>query len=865
MEIRRPKIEDYATIEAYVGPEEIPVYAFGYTYIYGLSPDLQPGAKMQDGNINPVVKFVSKKSWKIEHNLCGANPAREPKTMWNDDQPLLPIHLIDGDPETAWSSRGTGAPDKQPEWIRIDLPAESIVSSVALICSDVGPLKHYGLRTDGFGEGLPPGKALPKELTVKLSRDSRQWDTVYDNKDFSGPDSGASIIEFEPQPAKQIWIIANNFPYVQGWGYAISIGEVQVLDPEGNNLALVSRGAGVQVSSTHYGYGMNRLTQDMLWPIQYDLGFKWTRVGYDMGLCLWMYVEREKGKLQIDPKADAALAEAYSNGMNVILCLDKGNWLYHDPPRKVDWKKARVHELMETYYDRPDWPTASPELLEGYLRYVDYMVRHFKGRVAYYEICNEWAISLGPENYEKLVKATIPVIKKADPDARIMLGSPSGYAINRAILACLGGEPQITGLCNGKFAMHTRKMAVAEKVKEKDFEASVDIDYGADAGIILRFKDAKNYLEAKYDAVFTGSILIQEVIDDKAADPLGTIRCDGIGETVRLSARVDGADVTFTASDGKKVFTVAASCKDVGCMAFPGIGLGVTQDYSPLQMFDDFKVCSLDGRVIYEDGFDGPNGPIPDWSVYGPGWDVPISEPLTREEVSQLDAIGFHPFYQIDPDVPVYRNHRRDVSEFRKEAGRLGFAGQLVASEWTWAASYPLTHDWCTEMTKAKYASQLMAAHNGMDIVSLYVELFQTEKTDWDCSLLRYAVSVDPISCLQPQAIYYAFRNLCTALDGFRASEFPVTFSTERELDCYTFKKGEDRIMLAAWITGKTVDGIVEVKSDVTIPGFEAKSGRVFDIFNGTVQDLNIAGSSSETLLKDILIKDYPVIIELAK
>ncbi|MFV1967481.1 MAG: discoidin domain-containing protein, partial [Pirellulaceae bacterium] len=146
----RPSIEDYATIEAYVG--DVPVYAFGFSYVYGVGPELLPGVVMQEGNTKAVAKLKPKKSWEITSNLCGSTPAREPKTMWNDDQPLLPIHLIDGDPETAWSSRGMTAPGVQPEWIRVDLPAESTVAAVALVCSKVGPSANAKLR---LGKSLP--------------------------------------------------------------------------------------------------------------------------------------------------------------------------------------------------------------------------------------------------------------------------------------------------------------------------------------------------------------------------------------------------------------------------------------------------------------------------------------------------------------------------------------------------------------------------------------------------------------------------------------------------------------------------------------------------------------------------------------
>ena len=86
-----------------------------------------------------------------------------------------------------------------------------------------------------------------------------------------GSNSGPNVIEFTPRRAKQIWIIAREFPFYYGVaGHCFSIGEVEVRDPDGNDLALISRGSGVQVSSTQHGFGMDRYTQDMLWPIQYD-------------------------------------------------------------------------------------------------------------------------------------------------------------------------------------------------------------------------------------------------------------------------------------------------------------------------------------------------------------------------------------------------------------------------------------------------------------------------------------------------------------------------------------------------------------------------------------------------------------------
>ena len=119
---RESNFEDYALIEAYV--DGVPVYSLGnIAYIYGLSPDLMPGAVMQQGNNNPFIKIKPKKSWEIKSNSFGVTIG-EPgvRSMWNDSQPMLP-HSSD-----RWrfgyrlvQLRKRSA-DARPEWIRIDLP-----------------------------------------------------------------------------------------------------------------------------------------------------------------------------------------------------------------------------------------------------------------------------------------------------------------------------------------------------------------------------------------------------------------------------------------------------------------------------------------------------------------------------------------------------------------------------------------------------------------------------------------------------------------------------------------------------------------------------------------------------------------------
>ena len=124
----------------------------------------------------------------------------------------------------------------------------------------------------------------------------------------------------------------------------------------------------------------------------------------------WSTVEPAKGQYRIPDSADAAVDYTLSIGLEPLFILDYGNSNYGSDVTTDEW-------------------------LEGYLGYVEYMVTHFKGRVKYYEVWNEWNIGLGgmdkkyrdmADVYAKLLIATYKVIKEIDPTITVIGGVVAG-------------------------------------------------------------------------------------------------------------------------------------------------------------------------------------------------------------------------------------------------------------------------------------------------------------------------------------------------------------------------------------------------------------------------------------------------------
>jgi hypothetical protein len=136
----------------------------------------------------------------------------------------------------------------------------------------------------------------------------------------------------------------------------------------------------------------------------WDAGLKWFHLIPDPD-GRWQYVDWEKDEYTIDPQEEQVVDDLLAHKIRIMLVLD----VWHVNNRVV--------------YDKTE------EDIAIYINWVRFMVRHFKGRIEYYEILNEPDMSfetpsgMPVDAYVNLVQRTVPVIREEDPEAKIVVGS----------------------------------------------------------------------------------------------------------------------------------------------------------------------------------------------------------------------------------------------------------------------------------------------------------------------------------------------------------------------------------------------------------------------------------------------------------
>jgi hypothetical protein len=227
-----------------------------------------------------------------------------------------------------------------------------------------------------------------------------------------------------------------------------------VAGAEGQDDQLVPR----RSSQIYDGFGINSdLPRDPYipwnrwwWTRMFDAGINFIRIGQyenSSDYTSWDWVERRRGEYSVDPNLDDYVDSLRENGVHIEIQLLYGNPLYTTPvarvPDVISPEPGSFHNPDRSLYS-VFWPPKTMEQLDAFARYVTWMVKHFSGRVEYYEVWNEpnieyWNPIANPEDYGKLFKAAAAAIHSADPNAKAVFGGLAGGDLQfakRALDAC---------------------------------------------------------------------------------------------------------------------------------------------------------------------------------------------------------------------------------------------------------------------------------------------------------------------------------------------------------------------------------------------------------------------------------------------
>ncbi|MBV8818089.1 MAG: hypothetical protein JO022_07005 [Acidobacteriaceae bacterium] len=169
------------------------------------------------------------------------------------------------------------------------------------------------------------------------------------------------------------------------------------------------------------------------WTRMFDAGVSWIRIGqYENSSdpTSWDWVERKRGVFAIAPEVDDYVDSLIENGVKVQVQLMYGNPMYTGPngkkPDEITPEPGSFHN-DDRSINSIFWPPKSPDEIAAFLRYVKWMVNHFRGRIHYYALWNEqdigyWNPYGNPEEYGRLLKAFAPAVHEADPEAKVIYG-----------------------------------------------------------------------------------------------------------------------------------------------------------------------------------------------------------------------------------------------------------------------------------------------------------------------------------------------------------------------------------------------------------------------------------------------------------
>jgi len=232
-------------------------------------------------------------------------------------------------------------------------------------------------------------------------------------------------------------------------------------------------------------------------------------------------------------------------------------------------------------------------------------------------------------------------------------------------------------------------------------------------------------------------------------------------------------------------------------------------------------------------------------------WDL-----LNSEAMPLVDGFSWHGMYGAapsddprgvrDPEAPqmdnYWENYPSLVQEIMSVAVSNGFEGEYLVEEMLWrtpSEPHESEPDGFTDVSGAKYYARAIIIHLGLDVTT--------------------GLAVNTTG--RPRS-YSVIRALCTVMAGAAAADLPVVIESEAtNIKHYGFALPNGDKLLALWTDGAAVEEDPGITTTLTLPGLSDQRMTGIDVLNGIQQEMIIEVENDSLVIRNLMVKDYPIII----
>jgi hypothetical protein len=217
-----------------------------------------------------------------------------------------------------------------------------------------------------------------------------------------------------------------------------------------------------------------------------------------------------------------------------------------------------------------------------------------------------------------------------------------------------------------------------------------------------------------------------------------------------------------------------------------------------------------------------------------------------------IDVVAWHPMYGTSPDYGDERDYYYAypglLQDIKETAIAHGFQGKFRGDEIGWCSPDIISDCGAalhkhTDIAAAKYHGRGIVIHLGMGVTTHLGGVHG----------LRHETKI-------------VVNNLATVLAGAEAESLPYQVHTTGEnVVSYTFVLPNGDRLAALWTDGIAVDDDPGVSTTLTFPGSSAQKVIGIDVLHGFEQQLITETENGNLIVRNFLIKDYPIFLRLIR